>query len=431
MDTELNRMGQFLQGLGTGAIDFGLRLLSALVVLAVCVAAMRVIRRLLKKVLTLKISPRAIPPARIESLTAFVLALYDVVAWFVIAMVTISKLGVDVTSLLTVAGVGGIAIGLGAQTLVKDMLAGLLFFVENQYQPGDVVTVAGVTGEVEKMTLRVTEIREYSGDLHVIPNGEIRAVANSTRSYHRAIVDLSVDYSEPLDRVTRVLNDELEHCFPGIEGLSATPVCLGVTKLADSGVEMRVSAECAVKQHWAVERELRRRIKDRFDAEGIELSLPQIVGARPQLSRTPPRQPGSGHTTKAIAAARRCQPPRFKPGTAAAMRKKPSGSPGTGTKAAARLQSAAAVQAQGRCAYGIQGRRSHAGCRRVSELRKPDLAGRLRHRTHSGRACAHAEHNRIRRRPAGRLSAHTDRRLLFRHDNRAAGAAGLPTPRRR
>ena len=277
MDTELNRMGQFLQGLGTGAIDFGLRLLSALVVLAVCVAAMRVIRRLLKKVLTLKISPRAIPPARIESLTAFVLALYDVVAWFVIAMVTISKLGVDVTSLLTVAGVGGIAIGLGAQTLVKDMLAGLLFFVENQYQPGDVVTVAGVTGEVEKMTLRVTEIREYSGDLHVIPNGEIRAVANSTRSYHRAIVDLSVDYSEPLDRVTRVLNDELEHCFPGIEGLSATPVCLGVTKLADSGVEMRVSAECAVKQHWAVERELRRRIKDRFDAEGIELSLQQIV----------------------------------------------------------------------------------------------------------------------------------------------------------
>ena len=95
MDTELNRMGQFLQGLGTGAIDFGLRLLSALVVLAVCVAAMRVIRRLLKKVLTLKISPRAIPPARIESLTAFVLALYDVVAWFVIAMVTISKISVN------------------------------------------------------------------------------------------------------------------------------------------------------------------------------------------------------------------------------------------------------------------------------------------------------------------------------------------------
>lgn len=277
MDDELNRMGQLLQGLGAGAVDFGLRLLSALIVLAVSVAAMRLVRRLLKKVLALKISPRAIPQARIDSLTTFALALYDVVAWFVIAMVTISKLGVDVTSLLTVAGVGGIAIGLGAQTLVKDMLAGLLFFVENQYQPGDVITVAGVTGEVEKMTLRVTEIREYSGDLHVIPNGEIRAVTNSTRSYHRAIVDLSVDYSEPLDRVTRVLNDELAQCFPAIEGLSAAPVCLGVTKLAESGVELRVAAECAVKQHWAVERELRRRIKDRFDAEGIELSLPQIV----------------------------------------------------------------------------------------------------------------------------------------------------------
>lgn len=277
MDDELNRMGQFLQELGAGAIDFGLRLLSALVVLAVCVTAMRVMRRLLSKALALKISPRAIPPARMESLTAFVLALYDVAAWFVVAMVTIGKLGVDVTGLMTVAGVGGIAIGLGAQTLVKDMLAGLLFFVENQYQPGDVITVAGVTGEVEKMTLRATEIREFSGDLHVIPNGEIRAVTNSTRAYHRAIVDISVDYSEPLDRVARVLDDELARCFPGIEGLNAAPVCLGVTKLAESGVELRVVAECAVRQHWAVERELRRRIKDRFDAEGIKLSLPQVV----------------------------------------------------------------------------------------------------------------------------------------------------------
>src|SRR5699024_10633448 len=150
-------------GLGTGAIDFGLRLLSALVVLAVCVAAMRVIRRLLKKVLTLKISPRAIPPARIESLTAFVLALYDVVAWLVIAMVTSSKLGVGVTIPRTVAGGGGTARGLGAQTLVKAMPAGLLFFVENQYQPRDVVAVAGGTAEVEKVARRVTEIRECSG----------------------------------------------------------------------------------------------------------------------------------------------------------------------------------------------------------------------------------------------------------------------------
>lgn len=277
MEEELSRMGEFLQTLGIGAMDMGWKLLSALIVLMLGLIIKRGLRRVLKKLLTIKIRARSISQSRISSLNTFVLAVYDFVAWFVIAIASISKLGVDVTSLLTVAGVGGIAIGLGAQTLVKDMLAGLLFFLEDQYQPGDIITVAGVSGEVEKMTLRVTELREFSGDLHVIPNGEIRSVTNSTRAFHRAIVDLSVDYGEALDNVTRVLNDELAKCYPGIEGLNAVPVCLGVTKLADSGVEMRVVAECAVKQHWAVERELRRRIKDRFDSEGIALSLPQIV----------------------------------------------------------------------------------------------------------------------------------------------------------
>ena len=126
------------------------------------------------------------------------------------------------------------------------------------------------------MTLRITEIREFSGDLHVIPNGEIRAVANSTRAYHRALVDISLDYNENLGHVMDVLKDELSKVLSG-HGRTYGSAGLHRRKLADSGVEMRIVAKCAVKQHWAVERELRRRIKDRFDSEGIELSLPQMV----------------------------------------------------------------------------------------------------------------------------------------------------------
>lgn len=277
MEESIMNINALLAGMGEGALSMGWRIISALAVLALGYCIKQLIRRLIKRLMDIKVRSRAVSESRVRSLSAFMLAVYDFAAWFIIAVSALSQLGVDVTSLLTVAGVGGIAIGLGAQTLVKDMLAGLLFFLENQYQPGDIIKVGEVCGEVERMTLRLTEIREFSGDLHVIPNGEIRAVTNSTRSFHRAIVDLSVDYGEPLDEVMRVLNDELRCCYPDVEGLTAAPVCLGVTKLADSGVELRVAAECAVKQHWAVERELRRRIKNRFDAEGIELSLPQVV----------------------------------------------------------------------------------------------------------------------------------------------------------
>lgn len=277
MEEQINELNKVIQGVSVSTVNLLSNIAAALGVFLLGIILKKLLRKLMGKLLKLRIKTHALPQSRLDSLSAFAFAIYDCVAWFIIAVTSISKLGVDVSSLLTVAGVGGIAIGLGAQTLVKDMLAGLMFFLEDQFQPGDIITVGDVSGEVEKMTLRITEIREFSGDLHVIPNGEIRAVANSTRSYHRALVDISLDYDEDLGHVMDVLKDELSKCYPGINGLMETPECIGVTKLADSGVEMRVIAKCEVKQHWAVERELRRRIKDRFDAEGIELSLPQIV----------------------------------------------------------------------------------------------------------------------------------------------------------
>ncbi|WP_102409635.1 mechanosensitive ion channel domain-containing protein [Beduinella massiliensis] len=281
-------LGAFRDALLEGALSWASRLLVAAVILLLGMAVKRLLRTGLCRLLSLRLprlgargreeegSPRAREDQRKHrTLEALLLHTYDAVAWFILAVAALSSLGINVASLLTVAGVGGIAVGLGAQTIVKDVFAGVLILLEEQYAVGDTVSLAGLTGEVERMTLRVTELRSFSGDLHVIPNSEIRTVSNHTRSFHRAVVDLSVDYAQPLDRVTRVLEGVLAESFPATPGLTAAPQILGVTDLAADGVNLRVLADCAPGEHWAVERALRRRIKDAFDAEGIALSIPQ------------------------------------------------------------------------------------------------------------------------------------------------------------
>ena len=280
---EIRRWTALLQDLLAKAADFAGALVGALLVLAFGLLIKRVVRAGLSRVLGLRV-PRLMRGAsgqpgedarRRSTFESLVLHTYDAVAWFVIAVAALSSLGVNVASILTVAGVGGIAVGLGAQTIVKDVLAGVLILLEEQYAVGDTVSLAGLTGEVERMTLRVTELRSFSGDLHVVPNSEIRTVSNHTRSFHRAVVDLSVDYSVPLERATRVLQDTLDACCQDVPGLIDKPEILGVTDLAADGVSMRVCAKCRAGEHWAVERQLRRRIKDACDAEGIALSIPQ------------------------------------------------------------------------------------------------------------------------------------------------------------
>ncbi len=283
----LDRLASLRDALIAGALSWGARLLVAAAILLLGMALKRLIRSGLMRLLSLRLPrlgagpaqpPGASPPdvaRKHRTLESLVLHTYDAVAWFILAVAALSSLGVNVASILTVAGVGGIAVGLGAQTIVKDVLAGVLILLEEQYAVGDTVSLAGLTGEVERMTLRVTELRSFSGDLHVIPNSEIRTVSNHTRSFHRAVVDLCVDARVPLERVTRVLEEALQDCYPEVSGLIDRPEILGVTDLTADGVTLRICAKCAAGEHWAVERQLRRRIKDACDAAGIALSIPQ------------------------------------------------------------------------------------------------------------------------------------------------------------
>jgi moderate conductance mechanosensitive channel len=180
--------------------------------------------------------------------------------------------------LLAGVGVVGLAVSFGAQSLVKDVISGFFILLENQFGMGDVVAINGVAGKVERMTLRVVMLRDLEGVMHVIPNGTISVVSNRTRGFSRSVLDIGVAYEEDIDRVIAVLRDlELEfHADPAWQqAFIDKPEVLGVQALADSSVNVRVLFTTHPGRQWEVAREFRRRVKNRFDAEGITIPFPQ------------------------------------------------------------------------------------------------------------------------------------------------------------
>ncbi|HOL18519.1 MAG TPA: mechanosensitive ion channel family protein [Bacillota bacterium] len=192
-------------------------------------------------------------------------------------LIILDQLGVKLTALLATAGVAGIAIGFGAQRLVRDIITGFLLLMEDQYAVGDLITVNNFVGVVEEVGLRVTKLRDFSGDLHIIPNGNIEIVTNHARGEIRAMVDVQVSYEADLDRAIQVLEElsaEMAAQYPEIvDG----PTVLGVTDLAESGIVIRLIAHTEPLKQWYIERELRRAIKKRFDRENIEIPYPRRV----------------------------------------------------------------------------------------------------------------------------------------------------------
>lgn len=195
--------------------------------------------------------------------------------------------------LVAAGGILGLAVSFGAQSLVRDLITGFFILFENQFGIGDVIEAAGKSGTVEHMTMRVTMLRDLRGVLHVLPNGQITTVSNLTRSWSRAVVEVSVGYGTDLDHTLTVLRDELvtfqqDPAWQSrLEGVSEV---LGVEQLADHGVVIRTVLRTAPGGQWEVAREFRRRIKNRFDAEKIEIHYPQRPFAKPAV-------PGPGPAT--------------------------------------------------------------------------------------------------------------------------------------
>ncbi len=257
---------------------FALVVKLGLCALVVLIAAL-IIKILNKCVKKLIYSHKGFSERKSKTLYTVCASVIRYVIYFFAVCQVLSLFGVNVMSFIAVAGVGSVAIAFGAQSLVQDIITGMFILAEDQFAVGDVITLEGYSGTVEGIGIRTTRLRSADGNLFIIPNGQVKIVTNMSKGFNRAVVDISVAYEENIDRVISVMREELAKAFDtnGINGLLKIPEVLGVVDLADSAVVIRISADSAIGENWAIEREIRRIIKNRFDKEGICIPYPQLV----------------------------------------------------------------------------------------------------------------------------------------------------------
>ena len=255
------------------------------VIVFVALVAYRVVRILINRLVAREIDEedplvRRVREQRSQTL-ASLLGNVAAIAIVVVVVLTILEILLDnIGPILASFGILGLAFSFGAQSLVKDIISGTFMLIEGQFGIGDVVRVSDVSGMVEKITLRTTVLRDVEGVVHIIPNGEITRVSNLTKSWSRTLLHIGVAYKEDVDHVMDVLRDILREFHADPEWgalLLEEPQVPGVEDLADSAVIIRVVAKTLPLKQWDVARELRRRIKKRFDREGIEIPFPHTT----------------------------------------------------------------------------------------------------------------------------------------------------------
>ncbi|MFA4974508.1 MAG: mechanosensitive ion channel family protein [bacterium] len=255
-------------------------ILKAAVIIVVAVLALKGVNRLVR-LLVEHITPFAQQSTvrgkqRVDTLSHTFRYGATIVIFTVALLMIMGSFGFDLKALLATVGVAGIAIGFGAQSLVKDIVSGIFILVEDQFAVGDVVMVGDEAGVVERMTLRITQLRNTEGMLITIPNGSITTVKNLTSEWSRVDYKIGVAYATDLDRAMRVLSEEaraLKSDMP--ELIINEPEMLGVDDLGDSSITLRLWIKTQPLQQWAVKRELNRRMHKRFEKEGIEIPFPQ------------------------------------------------------------------------------------------------------------------------------------------------------------
>ena len=216
------------------------------------------------------------------------------VIFTVITIMAVSELGYDVAPIIAGAGIVGVALGFGSQTLVKDFLSGIFMIFEDQYGVGDVVDVGEASGTIEAVSLRVTRLRDVDGTVWYVRNGEILRVGNMSQNWSRTVLDIPVDYSEDLTQVRSVLKDVAhglwdDEDYKGV--IIEEPEVWGVQSLEPDSVVVRVTLKTAPMQQWNVAREMRERVKARFDHEGIEIPRPQRVVYQREMPQQGPADP--------------------------------------------------------------------------------------------------------------------------------------------
>ena len=285
-------LGSDTAGITSGLKDFGVgvgewvrdRFLKLFVIVIAAAAAIRVLERILPSMVRGYINDRAREDALQDELNKRQTTLSSVIVggmrMFILAVATImvlGEVGMDIAPVLAAAGVVGIAIAFGAQSLIRDILSGLFILLEDQYRVGDVVIINGHGGLVEDINLRRTQMRDLEFVVHIIPNGEVREVSNMTKEKSRMKIDIPVAYKEDLDHCIEVLNrvgEEMQRDAEWGALITEQITVLRIDDFADSSINIRVLGQTLPIKQWDVAGEFRKRVKRAFDEEGIEIPYP-------------------------------------------------------------------------------------------------------------------------------------------------------------
>jgi small conductance mechanosensitive channel len=212
---------------------------------------------------------------RVEALASILRSIASFVIWTVAAFMVMGQLGVDLAPLIAGAGIIGVALGFGSQSLVKDFLSGLFILIEDQFGVGDIVDLGEATGTVEVVSLRTTRLRAVDGTVWHVPNGEIQRVGNKSQHWSRALLDIEIAYANDVEHARTVIKKVADQVWNEQEDVIEEPDLWGVENLGANGVTLRLVVKTRPSQQWVVSRLLRERIKAAFDEEGIEIPFPQ------------------------------------------------------------------------------------------------------------------------------------------------------------
>lgn len=239
---------------------------------------------------------------RVATLMGVLRTISLALVWGVVLVISLDQVGLDITPILAGAGIIGLAVGFGAQNLVRDLISGFFIVLEDQVRVGDVAVINGTGGQVESLTFRTIVLRDVAGTVHVFPNGTITTLANMTKSWSACVLDIGVAYQEDTDRVVAVMRQVAEGLGrePDFRDKILEPIeIFGVDEFGESAVVIKARLKTRPMEQWTVGREYRRRLKKAFDAEGIELPFPTRTlwlgdGGGPVRVRLEPTTGGAG-----------------------------------------------------------------------------------------------------------------------------------------
>jgi moderate conductance mechanosensitive channel len=258
-------------------VDLGLLALKIAAIVVVAMIVVAIGKMIIRRMFTLKIKTRLRPTERREK--TLLKLLENTLAYVVYfsAILAILSEFMNISGLLASAGVLGLAVGFGAQSLVKDIISGFFIIFEDQFSVGDYVEIGTTMGTVEEIGLRTTKITAYGGEIHILPNGSITQVINYSINNSLAIIDVRIGYEVDINRAETLLEEFLTTLPIGYGGLIARPTLVGVQDLAVSEIVFRVTAETEPVMQWAFARKFRKDLKIFLDRHGIEIPYPKIM----------------------------------------------------------------------------------------------------------------------------------------------------------